>query len=222
MSGHRLAVLHPFDPRRDPSDHVEARLHAILGSRPSDFDVLVVGIDRRGDLEPGGVVEIEAAGRSLAFLPVTGEGGGGFTGGLLRHLPAVRAAARGDVASVSVHAIAWAPFARLVGRPIVLVVHDDPRADAVAGRAPFPVALREHVALRVADRIVAYDAEFVRRCRETHPVLAAKTELVPLAVPQSETVVSMFSDDLHLARLWERHRRLFDAVPKGRGSHAAA
>lgn len=221
MSCHRLALLHPFDPRREPADHVEARLTAILGSRPVDFEVLIVGVDRRGDLVPGEVVDVEIAGRPHAFLPVTGEGGG-FTAGLLRHLPTVRAAARADVASISVHAIAWAPFARLVGRPIVLVVHDDPRADAVAGRAPFPVALREHVALRVADRILAYDPEFVRRCRETHPALAAKTELVPLPVAETDQVVSLFSDDLHLARMWERHRRLFDAVPKGRGSHAAA
>lgn len=221
MSGHRLTLLHPFDPRPDPTDRVETRLRTILASRPNDFDVLVVGVDRRGDLAPGEIAEIEVSGRPIGFLPVVAEGAG-FTAGLLRHLPAVRAAARAEVASISVHAIAWAPFARLVGRPIVLVVHDDPRADAVAGRAPFPVALREHLALRVADRIVAYDVEFVRRCRETHPSLAAKTELMPLAGPQSDGVVSLFAEDVHLARLWERHRRLFDAVPRGRGSHAAA
>ncbi len=222
MTRHRLAVVHPFDPRREPLDCIEDRLRAFLASRPNDFDVLVVGVDRCGDVDPGETAEIEIAGRPLSFLPVARESGGGFTGGLLRHLPTVRAAARAEVASISVHAFAWAPFARLVGRPIVLVVHEDPRADAVAGRAPFPAALREHVALRIADRVVAHDADFVRRCRETHPALAAKTELVPLAAPRADTVVPLFAEGEHLVRLWERHRRLFDAVPKGRGRHVAA
>ncbi len=219
---HRLCLFHPFDPRVAPRDTIGARLRTVLAALPSDFSAVVVGHDHAGDLEPGAIAAIEVAGRPVDFLPVARQGAGSFAAASMRHLPAIRAAARAEIASISVHDLTWAPLARLVGRPIVLVVHRDPRAGAVAGRVPLTAALRETVALRVADRIVGCDAGFVRRCRDGHPSVAAKTELLVLPNGEDDGAVAFFDEDAQIARLWERHRRLFDAQAIRRAHHAAA
>lgn len=222
MIRHRLCLLHPVDPRREPTDLVEARLAAIVAAEPPDFDLVVVGIDRTGDAVLGAATTLVVAGRTLTFVPVAHDGGAAFAAGLLRHLPEVRAAARAEIGSISVHDVAWAPLARLVGRPIVLVVHRDPRAEAVAGRVPVVSALREIVALRLVDRIVGCDPDFVRRCRAGHPEIAAKTELLAVAPRETTSGAPFVGDEARIARLWERHRRLFDAHSLHRGHHAAA
>lgn len=222
MTSHRLCLIHPTDPRIEPAGAVETRLNAVLSALPSDFSVLFVGTDHVGDLRPGTGAAISVAGRSVDFLPVRRGGSGSFAAGLMRHLSAVRTAARAEVASVSVHDFTWVPLARLVGRPIVLVVHADPHAGAIAGRVPLRTALRESLALRVADRVVACDPGFARRCRDAHPTIAAKTELLALPVGEEASTVSLFDGDVQVARLWERHRRLFDAHAVRRGLHAAA
>jgi hypothetical protein len=222
MASHRLCLIHPTDPRTDPVGTVETRLSTLLSALPTDFSVLFVGADHVGDLRLGTGTAISVAGRSVEFLPVRRGGSGSFAKGLMRHLSSVRAAARADVASVSVHDFTWVPLARLVGRPIVLVVHADPHAGAVAGRVPLPMALRESLALRVADRVVACDAGFVRRCRDGNPAIAAKTELLALPAGDAAATVSLFDGDAQVARLWERHRRLFDAHAVRRELHAAA
>lgn len=222
MGGHRLCVIHPGDPRTEADGLVETRMRVILAAKPADFSVLFVGADRRGDLEPGVATPIDVADRRIEFLPVGRRGEGSFAAGLLRHLSAVRAAARAEVASISVHDFTWVPLARLVGRPIVLVVHHDPRGEAVAGRVPLTAALREGVALRVADRVVGCDAGFVHRCRTGHPTVAAKTELLALPSVEDVGATPLFADDTRIARLWERHRRLFDAHAVQRGRPVAA
>lgn len=222
MASHRLCLVHPHDPRVETDGLVENRLQAVLTSLPPDFSVVVVGVDRRGDLRTGEPVSVGVGGGTVDFLPVMRHGRGSFAAAVMRHLPAVRAAARAEVASTSVHDLTWVPLARLVGRPVVLVVHRDPREGAVAGRVSLTAALRETVALRVADRIVGCDAAFVRRCRDGHPVIAAKTEILALPTAEEARVFSLFDEDQQIGRLWERHRRLFDAHPVHRGRHVAA
>jgi len=208
MRPHRLCLLHPYDPRLEATDPTEGRLRRIAATRPGDFELLVVGIDRCGDLTLGVPVAIEVGGRHIDFLPVARSGGIAFAAGLLRHAVAVRAAARAEVSSVSVHDFAWASLAPIAGRPIVLVVHRDPRADAVAGRASVLARLREASALRLVDRIVGCDPAFVRRIRETNAAAAAKTELLQIGGTQEGA--GFFPEETRVARLWERHRRLFD------------
>lgn len=222
MTPHRLALVHPFDPRRIAEDLREPRLAAILASRPADFRLLVVGIDRVGDLELGRVVSLEVAGRAVDFVPVARAGRAAFAFGLLRHLAAVRAAARAEVSSSSCHGFPWVPLARLVGRPVVLMVHEDPRAEAVAGRIPVLRGFAEATALRLADRIVACDPTYLAHCREICPSIAAKGELLALSSPTDGRAASLFDQQSRMARLWERHRRLFDAHALHRGGHHAA
>ncbi|MDK9697214.1 MAG: hypothetical protein OEL76_12540 [Siculibacillus sp.] len=222
MSAHRLCLVHPVDPRVDPQDLVASRLRTVLAAKPADFSVLVVGVDARGDLATGISSPVDVDGRRVDFLPLARRGEGSFAAALLRHLSAVRTAARAEIASLSVHDFTWVPLARLVGRPIVLVVHRDPRAEAVAGRVPLTTALRETLALRVADRIIGCDVGFVHRCRDVHPVVAGKTELLALATGEDDGAVPLITEDARISRLWERHRRLFDAHAVHRGRPAAA
>lgn len=222
MTTHRLCLIHPGDPRAEDVGLVERRLHSVLAAKPADFSVLFVGTDRFGDLPTGVVTPVDVAGRRVDFLPVARHGAGAFAPALLRHLPAIRAAARGEVSSISVHDFTWMPIARLVGRPIVLVVHLDPRGEAVAGRVSLTAALRESVALRLADRVVGCDPGFVHRCRAAHPTVAAKTELLALPSGDDTGAVPLFGDDSRITRLWERHRRLFDALAFHRNRPAAA
>ncbi len=220
MSRHRLCLVHPLDPRTAPTDVVSARIGAILARRPDDFTLLVVGVDDRGDLEPGVVVELEAAGRVYDFMPVArGRDARRFGAGILRRLSRIRAAARAPLSSVAVHAFGWAALARLVGRPLVLVVHRDPRRGVVAGRVSAFAALRERLGLAAADRIVACDGDFVRRCRRDDPVAAAKIEQLTLitAVDDDDLV-----DDPQIGRLWERHRRFHDVRAVHHGAASVA
>lgn len=223
MTPHRLCLIHPLDPRRDPAAVIEQRIAAIAACRPADFTLLLVGVDRTGDLELGRVVPVEVGGRSLDFLPVAhGADHAAFATGLLRRLAKVRAAARAEFSSVAVHSLRWAPLAPLVGRPVVLVVHRDPRADAVAGRVSPKVAAWEAVAMHVADRIIGCDADFVRRCRADSPKIAAKIEMLALSPAGADGLVPLFGEEAQLTRLWERHRRLYGAQALHRGHHAAA
>jgi hypothetical protein len=216
MRLHRLCLVHPFDPRSAPRDVVEQRILTIAAHRPNDFSLLIVGIDERGDLELGSVVAIEVAGRQFDFLAVARSSAPHrFAAGFLARLRRVKAAARAALSSVAVHAPAWAGFARLVGRPLVMVIHRDPRAGAVAGRVSALSAWRERLATRAADRIVACDPDYVRRCRHDDPVAAAKVEqLTILAAPVGDEIVT----DARIGRLWERHRRLFDVHMVQRGA----
>lgn len=222
MTTHRLCFIHPIDPREPPSETREIRLRAVLASLPTDFSALFVGVDRFGELRHGEVSTIDVAGRAIDFLPVGRDGGALFAAALMRHLPAIRAAARAERTSISVHTLACVPLARFIGRPIVLMVHADPRAGAVAGRVPFAAALRETLALNLADRVVAADTGFVRRCREVSPAIAAKTELLPLTAIEPSGANSGPSTDVPVTRLWERHRRLFDVHAVHRAGHVAA
>lgn len=217
MTLHRLSLIHPFDPRSRSTGPLHNRLRAMIASQPVDFSLLVVGADLSGDLELGVVTPIEVADRRIDFLPVTRRSGGmAFALGILRYLSTLRAAARGEFASTSAHGFAWVPFARIIGRPVVFVVHRDPRADAE--HPSRVVAVEELIALHTADRIVGCDAEYVRRCRATGAGLAAKTEL--LALPTSFDAAGS-AEDAQMVRLWERHRRLFDAQALHRGQQIA-
>ena len=220
MTLHRLSLIHPFDPRARSIDPAADRMRTMIASQPADFSLLVVGTDLCGDLELGVVTPIVVAGRRIDFLPVTRRGGGAaFAFGILRHLIGVRAAARGDFASTSAHDYTWVPFARIIGRPVVLVVHRDPRAGTDAEHSSKVFALKELVALLAADRIIGCDPGFVRRCRGAGAGVAAKTELLTLP---SSIDAALAAEDAQVVRLWERHRRLFDAHALHRGQHAAA
>lgn len=221
---HRLCLLHPIDPRVDPRHPVELRLRALIASVPRDFALVVVGVDAVGDLRPGRPVDVVVAGRTIAFLPVSRAGAGAraYAAGLVRRLPALRRALRPGPASLSVHDVTWMPAARLAGHPIVLVVHDDPRAGRVAGHLTLREALRETVALRLATRIVGCDLGFVERCRDGHPATAAKTEYLAFPVDLAAGAAAPLGDEVRITRLWERHRRLFDVQAVHRGRPAAA
>lgn len=217
MNRHRLCLLHPFDPRDATLGATESRVRLILAGQPTDFSLLLVGVDTRGDLELGRVARIDIAGRTVDFLPVARSPRPvAFAAGVLRHLPAVRRAAYAALSSTEVHDFGWTLLGRMIRRPVVLVVdRDAPGPDRLA-------ALRQWLALHLADRVVACAPDFARACRSASPVIAAKIEILPLAGHDGSARAAQSAEDSHIARLYERHRRLFPAQVAHRVRQVAA
>ena len=215
MSLHRLALIHPVDPR-SAAPGVAARLERILARRPDDFSALLVGVDECGDLTPGRPVRLEADGRAYDFLPVMRARRHGwslaaaerwstrlaFRVAFLRHLSAIRDLGAGDLASSELHDTGWAPLARLLGHPIVQVLQNDCSATA------HPIAGFDcWLALRLADRIVA-DPRTVEALRHRCADYAAKTEILHLPTPGLAAEPEVCTEQ-QIQRLYERHRRFF-------------
>lgn len=227
MTRHRLALIHPADPR-SVAPGLAARLEGILARRPDDFSILFVGVDECGDLALDRPARLEAAGRPYDFLPVMRTPRSGWTRGadvpwgsrlafrvaFLRRLSVIRALADGERASTELHDVGWAPLARLLGNPIVQVV-DAPRP--CAGHL---AAVDEFVALRLASRIVG-DHGTVRRLRGMGAAVAAKTEVLRLPSPVG-LVEPDVCPEIEIQRLYERHRRFYRVGRAGAARPAVA
>lgn len=212
MIAHRLTLIHPVDPR-SAAPGIAARLERIIAGRPDDFSVLLVGVDECGDLALGRPFELQAGRRSFDFLPVGRTRRSGwvdrdgpksdrlaFRIAFLRHLGFVREQACLGRASTELHDAAWAPLARLLGNPVVQVIGTRP-----TGRSGLARGLEEHLAARLAQRIVA-DETGARSLRRAGAAVAAKTEIIDL---DRAAVCEEAERDIEIQRLYERHRRFY-------------
>jgi hypothetical protein len=213
MIAHRLTLIHPVDPR-SAAPGIAARLERIIAGRPDDFSVLLVGVDECGDLAPGRSVELQAGRRPFDFLAVGRTRRSGwvdrdgprsdrlaFRFAFLRHLGAIRDQACLGRASTELHDAAWAPLARLLGNPVVQVIRTRD-----TGRAGLARGLEDHLAARLAQRIVA-DETGARSLREAGASVAAKTEIIDLE--RSALCDCEAELDIEIQRLYERHRRFY-------------
>ncbi len=227
MTPHRLTLIHPLDPRT-PSCGVGLRMQRIMAGRPDDFSILFVGVDETGDLPIGRPATLAIEGRAYEFLPLLGAPHGpwpphddrrsrhglAFRLAFLRRLKLLREAAEAERASTELHDFAWAPLARLIGRPVVQVVESDA---AIAARAN---AIEEVLALRFATRIVG-DEDSIGRLRHAGGSVAAKTEVLRL----TDTIAGGDREvcpQMQIQRLYERHRRLYRVGRAGMVRHAVA
>lgn len=198
----RLVSIHGFDPRGPKVGGIETHVRQLLRRHPADMRILMVGLDDFGDLEIGKVVTITVEGREIDFLPVMhipyGEQTTAaktvsnsvtfrFAKALMRHLPTVRRAIKGEAATAEVERFEFAPFARMLGCPLIVLVHNegDPKTDkmdSVLSRHWRINATAEWMAFRLAKRIFCVNPRIKERLAQRHPGQAHKAEVLTVSV----------------------------------------
>ncbi|PKR89479.1 hypothetical protein CXZ10_08860 [Pleomorphomonas diazotrophica] len=208
---HRITLLHSIDPRGGKVGGVETHVRLMLSRHPDTVSVLLVGIDERGDLEIGKPVEIEFDGRRIDFLPVVHVPGETmraaaktisqsvtlrFTLGVMRHLLTIRRLSAGDTASTEIERFEQAIPARLIGHPVVQLVHNEEskgdKMDSLIGRYWWIHRLNERIALALASRVVGVNPNIVARYEREMPRVARKSEFMTVSVDTERFPVAPF------------------------------
>ncbi|SCM77351.1 conserved hypothetical protein [uncultured Pleomorphomonas sp.] len=198
---HRITLFHSIDPRGGKVGGIETHVRLMLSRHPDSVSMLLVGIDERGDLEIGKPVEIEYDGRSIDFLPVVHIPGDSlhaaarkitqsvtlrFTLGIMRHLLTIRRLAAGDTASTEIERFEQAIPARLIGHPVVQLVHNEgtrgDKMDSLLGRHWWLHRLSEKIALALASRVVGVNPSIIARYEREMPRIARKSEFMTVSV----------------------------------------
>lgn len=198
---HRITLLHPIDPRGAKVGGIETHVRLMLSRHPDNVSVLLVGVDERGDLAVGKIVTLDIDGRRVDFLPVVHIPDAAinvvakrlsqsvtlrFTLGVLRHLPAIRRLSRGDSASTEIERFELAMPARLIGHPVVQIVHGEgskgDKMDSLIGRYWWLHRLNEAIALRLAARVVGVNPNIIARYEREMPAIARKAEFMTVSI----------------------------------------
>jgi hypothetical protein len=67
---HMLCLVHPIDPRGNKVGGIETHVRMMIAHAPRDWQILLVGVDGRGDCRLGEVQQLSMEGRTFDFLPV--------------------------------------------------------------------------------------------------------------------------------------------------------
>lgn len=208
----RLVLFHPMDPRGRKLGGIETHVRLVLARHPTATALLFVGLDEIGDLEPGVVHHLDYEGRRIDFLPVARVAASTinkaattiarsttllFARQALRHLGKVRAVIRGMPASCEIERFEFALLAKLLGIPLVLIVHNEgskgDKMDSLLKRYWFVHRFNERLALALADRIFAVNASIKTRIATLSPRLARKTEVMSVSVDTTLFVPTRFA-----------------------------
>ncbi|MFO1238232.1 MAG: glycosyltransferase [Alphaproteobacteria bacterium] len=198
----RLVSIHCFDPRGAKVGGMETHVRQLIRRHPADMRILMVGLDDFGDLEIGKLHTITVAGREIDFVPVLHIPADSqttaaktvsnsvtfrFAKALARHLPKIRRMIRGEAAAAEVERFEFAPLARMLGCPLVVMAHNegDPKTDkmdSVLSRHWRINAAAEWLAFRLAKRIFCVTPRIRDRLAERYPSQAKKAEVLTVSV----------------------------------------
>ncbi len=197
----RLILFHPMDVRGRKVGGIETHVRLILQELPSSESVLLVGVDEVGGCELGRVHQIVYGNRTIDFLPVMRVDASAvntaarritrsltlrFLRAALRHLPTIAGIVRGEDVSCEIERFEFALLPRLIGRPFVLVVHNDgSRGDAMDSllkRYWFLHLANERIALALAAKIFAVNASIAERIAKLSRHAAARTDVLSVSV----------------------------------------
>jgi glycosyltransferase involved in cell wall biosynthesis len=210
MAG-RLIIVHPMDPRGVKVGGIETHVRQILRHAPADMQTLLIGVDDKGDLPLGEVSEVEFSGRKLSFLPVAfvpaeeqketarsilKSNTVRFILGVLRYLPRLRRIARQGNASIEVerYEIAW--LAKMLGRPMVLVIHNDvgdaTKQDSLTKYIWRLTKATEWLAYRLAAHVFTVTQRLRDRVEAMAPAVAPRTEVLTVSIDTAMFRPSLF------------------------------
>lgn len=197
----RLVSIHTMDPRGTKVGGIETHVRQIVKHHPAHMRVLFVGTDETGDLEIGKIVPLSIAGRAIDFLPLlrvepdmvqavaTSIGTSitfRFARALLAHLRTIRRAIAGEPASVEIERFEFAPVARLLGRKLVVLNHNEfgrgDRMDSLLSRHMWMHETAEWIAYRLSSRIFCVTEKLRDAVAIKHPGQAGKAEHLSVSV----------------------------------------
>ena len=197
----RLIIVHPMDPRGVKVGGIETHVRQLLRRAPAEIMPLLIGVDDRGDLPVGKVSEIEFGGRRIGFLPVAfvpaeeqaetarsilKSNTVRFIAGFLRHLPRLRRLAGEGRAIVEVerYEIAW--LARMLGRRMVLVIHNDvgdaTKQDSLTKYIWRLTKASEWLAYRLASHVFTVTERLRDRVLAMAPTAGTRTEVLTVSI----------------------------------------
>lgn len=196
-----LLMIHPMDPRGAKLGGIETHVRHMLKHHPQDTNLVFVGVDEYGDLEPAKPVTITVYGRSILFVPLVREPAEAINkaatkllrsitlrlaAACLRHLPLLRRLTRGYRASAETQRFEFAPIIRLLGLPAVQIVHGEgtrkDKMDSLIKRFWFLHAFNERLALRLARHVVGVNPTIIKRFEAEFPAVARKAEVMSVSV----------------------------------------
>ncbi len=200
-AGHMLCLIHPIDPRGNKVGGIETHVRMMLTHTPRDWQVLLVGVDGRGDCRLGEIQRLTVDGRAFDFLPVlhfqddhTAAARSIFASltfkfgmGLIRYFVALRRAIRAaPSASIELQRFEFAALGPLLRRPSVQVIHGEgnktDKMDSLIKKFWFLHRLNEEIAIRLAGRIICVNPNILARLEREKPQAAKRAVFMPVAV----------------------------------------
>jgi glycosyltransferase involved in cell wall biosynthesis len=188
MRRSRICLLHPFDPRGSKVGGLETYIRDFIGFHPPDVDVLMIGVDARGDLKLGEPYWTLFRNRTFEFLPIlhypddrareaarslresiTAQ----FFMALLRHFPAIARAIRFRGCSVDLRRVeyAWVPV--VLGAPFVQMLHGEGapklQMDSLLKKYRFVHDIGERFAMATSSKFLCVNPFITERLRQAYP-----------------------------------------------------
>ncbi len=198
---HMLCLIHPIDPRGNKVGGIETHVRMLLAHAPRDWQVLLVGVDGRGDCRLGEMQRLTLEGRTFDFLPVLHFPDDQtqaarsifasltfrFGAGLLRHFATLRRAIRATPsATIELQRFEFAALGPLLGRPTVQVIHGEgsksDKMDSLIKKFWFLHRMNEEIAIRLAGGIICVNPNILARLEREKPDAARRAVFMPVAV----------------------------------------
>ena len=185
---YQICLIHPFDVRGSKIGGLETYVRDFITYHPEDVSLLVVGVDGKGDLKLGGLVDLSYRGRSFKFLPIlryadkeTHHAARAihrsitflFFLALLRYFTKIRRAVRDGIWSAELHRMEYAIFPPLLGMPFIHMLHGDPaphqQMDTLLKRVWFIQRINEPLVLRLCAKLLCVNPVITDRVRAQYP-----------------------------------------------------
>lgn len=188
MRRSRICLLHPFDPRGSKVGGLETYIRDFIGFHPPDVNVLLIGVDGRGDLTLGETHWATFRGRTFEFLPIlhypddrareaarsvresiTAQ----FFLALLRRFGTVARAVRSRRCSLDLRRVeyAWVPV--MLGMPFIQMLHGEGapklKMDSLLKKYPFVHNLGERFAMAMSKKFLCVNPFITERLQQTYP-----------------------------------------------------
>jgi glycosyltransferase involved in cell wall biosynthesis len=188
MPRSRICLLHPFDPRGSKVGGLETYIRDFIGFHPPDVDVLLIGVDSRGDLALGQVHPTEFRGRRFDFLPILHYSDERareaaktlresitlqFFAALLRRFGTVARAIRARPCSLDLRRVeyAWVPVT--LGVPFIQMLHGEGapklQMDSLLKKYRFVHQLGERFAMASCRKFLCVNPFITERLQQAYP-----------------------------------------------------
>lgn len=188
----KVAMMHPFDPRGNKVGGLETYTRDFIRFHPEDIDLLMIGVDGRGDLELGKCIDLEIFGRRIKFLPVLHYPDSDiheaatrvwksitfqFALALLKNFWTVRRLLRSGY-SVDLRRSEFSSLCVVNNVPFIQMLHGEGapklRMDSLLKKYRFAHNLNEAFAMRFCRRFLCVNPFITERIRATYPTHAEK------------------------------------------------
>ncbi|WP_052954581.1 glycosyltransferase family 4 protein [Microvirga vignae] len=191
---YHVCMIHPFDPRGAKVGGIETYVRDYITYHPEDMELLLVGVDGFGDLEIGKISEIEFRGRRIKFLPIayyndqqTNEYAAklkdsltfNFMLQLILHWRTIRCYTSSTRATVELRRVEFAPFAALLGRPFIQMLHDGAESksssmSSLLKKYWFIKEFGDYLALNLCSKFYCVNENLTNRLKAMSPRCAGK------------------------------------------------